>query len=125
MYDSIRFPIQVVNKEGYVVYVNELFTIQWGYSLSEIKEYNIFQDNELVKKGAVQLIKEAFENQKYSAFDNYVDSLLINREFAVPLLRTSIFPITFNDESYAVLLHEDQTEQVLAEEEVKKSERYG
>ena len=45
MYDSISFPIQVVNKEGYIVYVNELFTIQWGYSLSEIKEYNIFQDN--------------------------------------------------------------------------------
>ena len=125
MYDSIRFPIQVVNKEGYVVYVNELFTIQWGHLLSEIKEYNIFQDNELVRKGAVQLIKEAFENQKYSAFDNYVDSLLINREFAVPLLRTSIFPITFNDESYVVLLHEDQTEQVLAEEEVKKARDMG
>ena len=125
LYDSIRFPIQVVNKEGYIVYVNELFTIQWGYSLLEIKEYNIFQDNELVRKGAVQLVKEAFENQKYSTLDNYVDSLLINREFAAPLLRTSIFPITFNDESYVVLLHEDQTEQVLTEEEVKKARDMG
>jgi signal transduction histidine kinase/CheY-like chemotaxis protein len=125
MYDSIRFPIQVVNKEGYVVYVNELFTIQWGYSLSEIKEYNIFQDNELAKKGAVQLIKEAIEKQNYSTFDNYVDSLLMNREFAVPLLRTSIFPITFNDESYVVLIHEDQTEQMLAEEEINKARDMG
>ena len=125
MYDSIRFPIQVVNKEGYVVYVNELFTIQWGYTLSEIKEYNIFQDNELTRKGAQQLIKDAFEKQKYATFDNFVDSLLINREFAVPLLRTSIFPINYNDESYVVLIHEDQTEQVLAEEEIKKARDMG
>jgi signal transduction histidine kinase/CheY-like chemotaxis protein len=125
MYDSIRFPIQVVNKEGYIVYVNESFSIQWDYSLSEIKEYNIFQDNELAGKGAVQLIKETFEKQKHSSFDNYVDSLLMNREFAVPLLRTSIFPITFNDDNYVVLLHEDQTEQVLAEEEMNKARDMG
>ncbi|MFB3056667.1 MAG: ATP-binding protein [Ignavibacteriaceae bacterium] len=125
MYDSIRFPIRVVNKRGHVVYVNELFTIQWGYTLSEIKEYNIFQDNELVRKGVRQLINDAFEKQKYSTFDNYVDSLLINREFAAPLLRTSIFPINYNDESYVVLLHEDQTEQVLAEEEIKKARDMG
>jgi signal transduction histidine kinase/CheY-like chemotaxis protein len=125
MYDSIRFPVQVVNKEGSIVYVNESFTIQWGYSLSEIKEYNIFQENEIAGKGAAQLIKEAFEKQKHSTFNNYVDSLLINREFAVPLLRTSIFPITFNDESYVVLLHEDQTEQVLAGEEMNKARDMG
>jgi PAS domain S-box-containing protein len=125
LYDSIRFPIQVVNKEGYVLYVNESFTIQWGYSLSEIKEYNILQDNELAGNGALQLIKEAFEKQKHSSFNNYVDSLLTGRESAVPLLRTSIFPITFNSESYVVLVHEDQTEQVLAEEEIKKARDMG
>ncbi len=125
MYDSIRFPIQVVNKEGYIVYVNELFTDQWRHTLSEIKEYNIFQDNELAREGAQQLIKDAFEEQKFATIDNYVDSLLINREFAVPLLRTSIFPINYNDESYVVLLHQDQTEQVLAEEEIKKSRDMG
>ena len=125
LYDSIRFPVQVVNMEGYVVYVNESFTIQWGYTLSEIKEYNIFQDNEIAGKGVAQIIKEVFEKQKHSTVNNYVDSLLINREFAVPLLRTSIFPITFNDESYVVLLHEDQTEQVLAGEEMNKARDMG
>jgi signal transduction histidine kinase/CheY-like chemotaxis protein len=114
-----------VNKEGYVVYVNELFTHRWGYSLLEIKEYNIFRDNELARKGAVQLIKEAIIKQKKSTFDNYVDSLLINREFAVPLLRTNIFPITFNDECYVVLIHEDQTEKMLAEEEINKARDIG
>ena len=125
MYDSIRFPVQVVNKEGYIIYVNESFTIQWGYTLSEIKEYNIFEDNELAGKGGAQLIKEVFENQKHSTYNSYVDSLLVNRDLAVPLLRTSIFPINFNDESYVVLFHEDLTEQVLAEKEMNKARDMG
>jgi len=125
LYDSIRFPIQVVNREGYIVYVNELFAIQWGFTLSEIKEYNLFRDRELAKKGIQELIKEAFDKGKYSSFNNYVDSLLLNRDFAVPLLRTNIFPISLEDENYVVLLHEDQTEQVLAEEEVRKARDMG
>ncbi|UCH64862.1 MAG: response regulator [Ignavibacterium sp.] len=125
LYESVRFPIQVLNKEGNVVYVNELFTIQWGHSLSELKEYNIFEDNELTRKGVQQIIKEALINSKESMVDNYVDTLLLSREVAVPLLRTSIFPITFENERYAVLLHEDQTEQFLAEEEIKKARDAG
>ena len=65
LYDSIRFPIQVINKDGYIIYVNELFTIQWGYTLSEIKEYNLFEDNELTRIGVQQLIKDALEKQKF------------------------------------------------------------
>ena len=55
-YSSIRFPIQVLNKDGKIVYVNELFTVQWGYSLSELKEYSALKDSELEKKG-IQKIK--------------------------------------------------------------------
>jgi len=125
LYDSIRFPIQVIDSEGSVIYVNELFTIQWGFTLAEIKEYNVFEDNELRRIDAQQVIKDALTNQKYSTFDNYVDSLLLDRESAVPLLRTSIFPLVYEDETFAVLLHEDQTEQVLAEEEIKKARDTG
>lgn len=121
LYDSFRFPIQVVNKEGHVVYVNEQFTVQWGFTLSEIKEYNLLQDNELIRKGIHQLIEDALEKQKYSTIDNYVDSLLLNRDTAVSIYRTSIFPLSHDDENFVVLLHEDQTEQVLAEEEIKKA----
>ena len=125
LYDSIRFPIQVVNSAGNIIYVNELFAIQWGYTLSEIKEYNVFEDNELRRIGVQQVIKDALTKQKYSTFNNYVDSLLTSKENVVPLLRTSIFPIIYNEEPYAILLHEDQTEQVLAEEEIKKARDAG
>ena len=125
LYDSIRFPIQVINTEGYVIYANELFTSQWGYTLSEIKEYNVFNDNELARREIKQLIQDALEKQKYSTVDNYVDSLLLNRDATIPLLETSIFPINYDNEIYAVLLHEDRTEQFLAEEEIKKARDMG
>ncbi len=120
-YSSMRFPIQVLNKDGKIIFVNELFISQWGYSLSELREYSAFRDRELEKKGVQKIIKEVFEQKKYSSIDNYSDSLLINRDAAVPLLRTNIFPLSFEGEDYVVLLHEDQTEMILAEEEIKKA----
>ncbi|GBD88642.1 autoinducer 2 sensor kinase/phosphatase LuxQ [bacterium BMS3Abin03] len=121
LYDQIRFPIQVVNVDGNIVYVNEVFTIQWGYTFSELKEYNVFSDPELGRNGVQDLIKKALDDKKYSTAENYSDSLLVNRDVAVPLLRSSIFPVEFDDESFAVLLHEDKTEAVLTEEEIKKA----
>jgi len=121
LYDQIRFPIEVVNVDGNVVYVNEVFTIQWGYTFSELKEYNVFSDSELGRNGVQDLIKETLDNKKYSTVENYSDSLLSNRDVAVPLLRSSIFPVEFDDDIFAVLLHEDKTEAVLTEEEIKKA----
>ena len=89
------FPIQVLNKDGKIIYVNELFTVQWGYSLSELREYSALRDRELEKKGVQKIIKEVFEQKKYSSIDNYTDSLLISRDAAVPLLQTGIFPLSF------------------------------
>ena len=120
-YSPIGFPIQVLNKDGKIIYVNELFTVQWGYSLSELKEYSAFRDRELEKKGVQKIIKKVFEQKKYLSIDNYTDSLLISSDAAVPLLQTGIFPLSFEGEDYVVLLHEDQTEMVLAEEEIKKA----
>ena len=125
LYDPVRFPIEVINTEGKIIYVNDSFTEQWGYNLSEMKEYNIFEDNELTRKGVQQLIKDALNSNKYSTFDNFVDTLLLNREVAVPLLRTSIFPIDFDNERCAVIIHDDQTDQFLAEEEIKKARDAG
>ena len=44
LYDSIPFPIEIINEEGKIVYINQSFSIQWGYNLSELNEYKIFND---------------------------------------------------------------------------------
>ncbi len=120
-YSSVLFPVQVLNSNGVIIYVNEVYTIQWGYSLSELKEYSVFKDKELDRRGIVNNIKDTLTSNKSTTISNYADSLLINRDAAVPILRTTIFPLSYEGENYTVLFHEDQTEMVLAEAEVKKS----
>jgi len=121
LYDSLRFPVQIIDEKGYIVYINNEFIVQWGYSMTELQEYVIFKDPELRRNGIIQSITDTLENKTYASINNYSDSLLVNREAAVPLLRTSIFPLMYQNKNYAVLLHEDHTEMILAENEIQKS----
>jgi PAS domain S-box-containing protein len=121
LYDLIQFPIQVIDENGYIVYVNHAFTYQWGYSLSELKKYSVFDDPELRKNGIQIHIRKTFESKNYISVNNYDDSLLRSKEITIPFFRTNIFYITLQEKNYVVLFHVDQTEMVLAEEEIKKT----
>lgn len=121
MYDKVRFPVQVADQSGNIIYVNESFTILWGYHLSELSEYSLFNDTVLKENKTIDRIKEVLDGKTYTAVDYYEDSLLKSREYAIPILRTNIFVIKDEDEPYIVMYHEDQTEKLLTEEEVKKA----
>jgi PAS domain S-box-containing protein len=121
MYDKVRFPVQVIEQSGKVVYINEAFTILWGYHLDELREYSILNDSVLRENRAIDKIMEVLNGKNYTAIDYYEDSLLRSRDYAVPILRTNIFVINDEDEPYIVMYHEDQTEILLTEEEVKKA----
>jgi PAS domain S-box-containing protein len=121
MYDKVRFPVQVVEQNGKIIYINEAFTILWGYHLDELAEYSIFNDSVLKESNTVEKIMEVLNGKTYTAIDYYEDSLLRSREYAIPILRTNIFVINDEDEPYIVMYHEDQTEILLTEEEVKKA----
>ena len=121
LYDPVHFPVQVINDEGKIVYVNQAFTFQWGFNISEINEYTIFNDSELKKSGVLAAILKTFETKGFNFVNNYADSLLIGKEVTIPIFRTKIFHVGFGDKDYVVLFHEDQTEMVLTEAEVKKA----
>ena len=121
LYDPIPYPVQIINEAGKIVYVNHSFTFQWGYNLSELKEYSILNDSELKASGAHSAILETLKKKTNSFINNYSDSLLKSKEITLPVLRTKLFPVLVDDKTYVVLFHEDQTEIVLAEAEVKKS----
>ncbi len=121
LYDSIHFPIQIINEDGNVVFVNKAFTFQWGYNIKELKEYSVFYDSELKHSGALAEIKNVFENKNFVFTENYSDSLLKAKEITLPLFRTKIFHISDGNENFVALFHEDQTEMILTEEEVKKA----
>jgi signal transduction histidine kinase/CheY-like chemotaxis protein len=120
-YDNFRLPIQVVDETGGIFYTNEMFTVQWGYNITELTEYNIFKDVELKRNGVLESIREVMQKEIYSTITNYSDSLLLNREAALPYYRTSMFTTVIEDKKFLVMIHEDQTEMVLTEEEVKKA----
>jgi signal transduction histidine kinase len=121
LYGSVRFPIQVLNIKGQIIYINRSFTRQWGYEIDELKEYSVFEDTDLRKSGVQASIKKIFENKNTLSVDNYSDSLLRNKEITVPILKTDMFHVSLDDIDYVVLFHVDQTETMLAEEEVKKA----
>jgi len=121
LYDQIPFPIQIINEKGKIVYVNYSFAFQWGYNLSELKEYSIFNDSVLKASGAHKVILDIFEKGTSSFINNYADSLLKSKEITLPIFRTKLFPVSAEDETHIVLFHDDQTEIVLAETEVNKS----
>ena len=121
LYDKIRFPVQVVDQNGKIIYTNDAYTLLWGYHLEELAEYSLFNDNVLKENKNAERILSVLKSNAYTAIDYYEDSLLRSRDYAVPILRTNIFTINDDDESYIVMYHEDQTEMLLTEKEVKKA----
>lgn len=121
LYDKVRFPVQVIDSSGKIVYINEAFTMLWGYHLNELSEYSVFNDNVLIENKIVDRINEVLNGKAYTTIDDFEDSLLRSREYAVPVLRTNLFLIKDDNETLIVMYHEDQTEMLLTEEEVKKA----
>ncbi len=120
-YDQLSLPLQVINEEGKISFVNKAFTSLWGYSLSELNEYTIYNDSELKKNGVLNIILKTFAKKDSCFINNYSDSLLKSKEITVPIFRTKIFHTSLNGQAFVILLHEDQTELVLAEADVKKA----
>ena len=120
-YDEVQFPVQVINENGNIVYVNSIFSKQWGYTLSELKEYSVFKDIELRKNGIQDVLQKVFDNKNQTIVENYADSLLRSKEVTIPIYRTNLFHITFDKKEFVVLFHIDQTDMILTEEEIKKA----
>ena len=121
LYDPIHLPIEVINKEGKIVYVNPAFIYQWDYSFSELKEYSVFNDSEIKNNKIIESINYVFETKTSVSIDNYTDSLLKSKQITKPIFRTKIFYVFLNSKDYIVLIHQDETEVVLMNEEFNKA----
>lgn len=120
-YEALPFPVEVYDDNGFVIYINSMFTKKWGYSLAELSGYSYATDKELLKRDIVKKISSVFQKKKTIQLQNYVDTRLLGSEKAVPFLKTTVFPVKVADKIFIVLFHEDQTDVILAEEEVRKA----
>jgi PAS domain S-box-containing protein len=120
-YDPVKFPVQIIDITGNIVYINPAFSSQWGYSLNELKEYSVFRDIELRKNGIQKIIQKAVNEKSDFIVEDFADTLLRSKEITIPIFRTNIYPISFENSDYVVLFHIDQTEMIITEEEIKKA----
>lgn len=120
-YELLEFPVEIFDEKGFIVYVNNAFSKKWGYNLNELSGYSYHTDNELLRRDITQQINQVLQNNSTIHLKNYVDSMLIGSEKAAPFLNTTMFPLRLDKKNYVVLFHEDQTDVLLAEEEVRKA----
>ena len=120
-YEALPFPVEVFDDNGFVIYINSAFSKKWGYTLSELSGYSYATDRELEKRDIVRKINGVFQKKKSIQLQNYVDTRLVGSEKAIPFLKTTVFPINLGERTFIVLFHEDQTDVILAEKEVRKA----
>lgn len=120
-YGKLKFPVEVINQDGNIVFINEAFSLVWGFDRQELVEYSIFNDLILREQNNALKIKEVLDGAPHSIIENFEDSLLRTHHKVIPFFKTSIFGFENEGKRYAVLIHEDITEQLLTEEEIKRA----
>lgn len=123
------FSIQIMTPDGFTVQVNKAWEELWGASLEDISGYNMLEDEQLVRRGVMPYIQRAFAGEPTE-----IPTILYDPEETIPGVtynvdprrwtKAVIYPI--KDEAgnvrEVVLIHEDITDRMLAEEKIKASE---
>ena len=127
MIDQSPLSIQIFAPDGRTLRVNHAWERLWGATLDQIPDYNVLRDRQLVEKGVMSYIERGFAG-KTAAIPpvRYEPSETIPGVSDVPgrWVRAFIYPV--KDAGGAVqeivLVHEDITERMEAEEERRKAE---
>ena len=118
---------QILSPDGLTLWVNRAWEELWGVTLERLGGYNILEDEQLVQRGVMPFIKLAFAGERTE-----IPAILYDPEETIPnrtvhteprrWVRGFTFPV--KDEagqlSHVVLMHEDITARVLAEESAKR-----
>src|SRR5215213_1942108 len=117
------FSIQIMSPDGFTIQVNKAWEQLWGVTFEQIKGYNMLEDEQLVKKGIMPYIKRGFAGEATE-----IPPILYDPEETIPNMsrhaepqrwtKAVIYPIKDAAGSVreVVLMHEDITAQMLAEE---------
>jgi len=127
MIEQSPLSIQIFSPDGRTLRVNRAWEELWGVTLDKIPEYNVLEDPQLVEKGLMPYIQSGFAGEpttippvQYEPDASIPDA----SEVAHRWVRAFIYPVKAADGSIqeVVLIHEDITERVNAEEERRRAE---
>ncbi|MCF6324492.1 MAG: PAS domain S-box protein [Gammaproteobacteria bacterium] len=122
--EQFPFSIQIFNTKGILTNVNGAWRSLWGIDDSAIGKYNILKDEKFKRQGLMRYIEMAFNGKSstipVTLFD-LIDSIGSNR-----WIQSNIFPVYNSDGKVdeVVLISEDTTEKMRAEDERMKLNRH-
>ena len=127
MIEQSPLSIQIFSPDGRTVRVNRAWENLWGVTLDKIPGYNVLEDPQLIEKGLMPYIERGFAGEatvippvQYEPDASIPDA----SEVAYRWVRAFIYPVKSADGSVqeVVLIHEDITERLQAEEERRRAE---
>ncbi len=127
MIEQSPLSIQIFSPEGRTLRVNRAWEKLWGVTLDRIPDYNVLQDPQLFDKGLMSYIERGFAGEAtvIPPIQYEPDVSIPNAsEVAYRWVRAFIYPVKSADGTIqeVVLIHEDITERLKAEEERGRAE---
>ena len=127
MIEQSPLSIQIFSPDGRTVRVNRAWEELWGVTLDKIPDYNVLQDPQLIEKGLMPYIQSGFAGEPTAIPPVQYEpdaSIPGASEVAHRWVQAFIYPVRVADGSIqeVVLIHEDITERVRAEEERRQAE---
>ncbi|HEX8144609.1 MAG TPA: PAS domain S-box protein [Pyrinomonadaceae bacterium] len=123
------FSIQIMSADGRIIRVNRAWEELWGVTLEQLDGYNILEDEQLVRKGIMPYIRRGFAGEALE-----LPPVLYDPDATIPNItrhkepqrwtKAVIYPIKDGAGRVreVVLMHEDITARILAEEKMRVSE---
>jgi PAS domain S-box-containing protein len=127
MIEQSPLSTQIFSPDGRTVRVNRAWERLWGVTLDQIPGYNVLQDPQLVEKGIMPYIEQGFAGRavaippvKYEPEETIPDVSGVSHRW----VQAFIYPVRDADGNIleVVLVHEDITERMEAEEERRRAE---
>ncbi len=125
--DQSPFSIQVLDLDGFTLQVNRAWEKLWGLTWKEFSklEYNLLKDEQAIKLGIVSSLKTAYNGEVASVPPIEYDAKEVTGDGNKRWVQARIYPIKdqLGNVLKIVIVQEDITEQVRAEEALRKSEK--
>src|ERR687897_2588699 len=127
MIEQSPLSIQIFSPDGRTLRVNRAWERLWGVTLNQIPGYNVLRDPQLVEKGLMPYIEEGFAGRaaaippvKYEPGETIPDVSGVTHRW----VRAFIYPVkdAGGNVQEVVLVHEDITERMQADEERRLAE---
>ncbi len=120
--------VQILAADGRTLQVNGAWERLWGVTLNQIGEYNLLEDPQLVSSGVMPYIRKAFAGEaQHIPATRYDPNVTLPDRSANPdpgrWVRAVAYPVKDPDGAVreVVLVHEDITEQLRAENERRRA----